>query len=93
MLQTLQSSGTFGGDGALWSADPSGQHLIIGGTDVTGVRKIPHPLKVAGHDQVWYSLEPVERTVFGRLDHGRFTVLPDRPAPGRPARQDQAGVW
>jgi hypothetical protein len=81
VLMTLQSRGTFAGYGALWSADPSGRHLIVGGFDVTGVRKI------ADHEV------PVERTVFGGLDNGRFNPLPDQPAPGHPARQWQAGVW
>jgi hypothetical protein len=94
VLMTFHSLGTFAGDGALSSADPSGQHLIIGGTDITGLRKTPYSITLpGGGTQVLGGFEPVIRMVFGRLDNGQFTPLPDRPAPGRPARQDQAGVW
>jgi hypothetical protein len=93
VLMTLHSRGLFGGSGTVWSADPSGQHLIIGGTDITGLRKASIKVAPGGPAHVPPTLDPVTRTVFGRLDNGRFTPLPDQPAPGRPARQDQAGVW
>jgi hypothetical protein len=94
LLMTLHSRDIFAGNGELWSADPSGQHLIIGGTDVTGLRKTSFKIKLpGGTEQVITTPRPVSRMLFGRLDNGRFTALPDRPAPGRPARQDQAGVW
>ena len=94
VLMTVPSRGTFAGDGQLWSADPSGEHLIIGGTAVTGLRTSSQKLKKPGGGvQLIPTPEPVTRMFFGRLDNGRFTPLPDRPAPGRPARQDQAGAW
>jgi hypothetical protein len=94
MLMTVHSLGTFAGFGELWSADPSGQHLIIGGTEITGLQKGSYKVKTpGGTEQVIPTLNPVTRMLFGRLDDGRYTPLPDRPAPGRPARQDQAGAW
>jgi hypothetical protein len=94
LLMTLHSQGTYAGNGELWSADPSGQHLIIGGTDITGLRKGSVKIKeLGGTELVVPTVNPVTRTLFGRLDNGRFTPLPDQPAPGRPARQDQAGIW
>jgi hypothetical protein len=94
VLMTFHSRDIFAGNGAVWSADPSGQHVIIGGTDVTGLRKVPRTITLpGGASQVLREEEPVTRMLFGRLDNGRYTPLPDRPAPGRPARQIQAGVW
>jgi len=94
VLMTMHSRGRGAGIGELWSADPSGQHLIIGGTDITGLRKGSFEIKLpGGTEQVIPTQNPVSRMLFGRLDNGRYTPLPDRPAPGRPARQDQAGVW
>jgi hypothetical protein len=94
VLMTFHSIDIFAGNGTVWSADPSGQHLIIGGTDATGVRTVPRTFTLpGGARQVLREKEPVTRMLFGRLDNGRYTPLPDRPAPGRPARQDQAGVW
>jgi hypothetical protein len=94
VLMTFHSLGTFAGNGELWSADPSGQHLIIGGTDITGLRKVPDKITLPGGSTVVTGgVQPVSRMLFGRLDNGRYTPLPDQPAPGRPARQDQSGAW
>ena len=62
-LYAVPSNGQFPGAGAVWSADPSGQHLLIGIT--TPTRKGPQPGPfILGH------------AVFGRLDHGQLTPLP-----------------
>jgi hypothetical protein len=63
LLYTVPTNGQFAGSGTVWSADPSGQHLLIGIT--TPTRKGPQPGPfILGH------------AVLGRLDHGQLTRLP-----------------
>jgi hypothetical protein len=72
VLTTLRGDAQVGGSGTVWSADPTGQHLLIGGVEATGLASPANQY----------------REVFGRIDDGRFTPLPD-PA----ALQPQSGVW
>jgi hypothetical protein len=74
-LYSLPSRGAFTAYAEVWSADPSGEHLLISGSAVTGLAR------QLGQG----TLEPVERAVLRRIDHGRVTALPDPAALGPPA--------
>jgi hypothetical protein len=79
VLATVPAGAKSGATGTVWSADPSGQHLLIGGFETTGL-PVPPPggyLPSAGDGEY-----------FGRVDDGRFTPLPDETA-----LRPQAGVW
>jgi hypothetical protein len=66
VLDTLPSRGAFESYVRVWSADPSGNHVLAGGNTASGrvtkggiVRNL------------------VQRAVLHRIDHGRVTPLPD----------------
>jgi hypothetical protein len=63
LLYAVPSNGQFPGAGTVWSADPSGRHLLIGMTTPTEEGPQPGPF-ILGH------------AVFGRLDRGQLTPLP-----------------
>jgi hypothetical protein len=63
LLYAVPGNGQFPGHGTVWSADPSGRHLLVGLTTPTEVPPQAGPF-LLGH------------TVFGRLDRGQLTPLP-----------------
>jgi hypothetical protein len=79
VLATVPAGAQSGATGTVWSADPSGQHLLIGGFETTG---LPSPPSGG------YLPAAADGQYFGRVDDGRFTPLPDETA-----LQPQAGVW
>ncbi|HEX5293674.1 MAG TPA: hypothetical protein VFX25_32780 [Streptosporangiaceae bacterium] len=66
VLDTLPSRGAFESYVRVWSADPSGDHVLAGGTTAAG--------QVTAGGIVRHL---VQRAVLHRIDHGRVTALPD----------------
>jgi hypothetical protein len=66
VLDTIPSRGAFETSAQVWSADPSGEHLLAGGNTVTG-RVMPGGVVK----------DPVVRAFLHRIDRGRVTALPD----------------
>jgi hypothetical protein len=66
VLDTLSARGAFETSAQIWSADPSGEHLLAGGNTATG-RVLPDGVVK----------DPVVRGVLHRIDRGRVTALPD----------------
>jgi hypothetical protein len=67
VLDTLPSRGAFESYAQVWSADPSGEHLLAGGNAVSG--QVTSPGGVVK--------DAIARVVLHRIDHGRVTALPD----------------
>jgi hypothetical protein len=79
VLGRLRGGAQVGGGGTVLSADPAGQHLLIAGAEATAGLPASPP---GGY------LPSVHGQVFGRVDDGRFTLLP-YPVVDAPV----AGVW
>jgi hypothetical protein len=66
VLDTFPSRGAFESYVEVWSADPSGEHLLAEGNARSGRVTAGGVVK-----------DPVERTFLHRIDRGRITALPD----------------
>jgi hypothetical protein len=66
VLDTLPTRGAFESYVQVWSADPSGNHVLAGGNAASG--------QVTAGGIVKHL---VQRAVLHRIDHGRVTALPD----------------
>ena len=66
VLDTLLSRGAFESYAQVWSADPSGDHVLAGGNTATGQVTKGGIVK-----------NPVLREFLYRIDRGRVTALPD----------------
>ena len=75
VLAALPAGAQVGADGIVWSADPTGQHLLIGGGEAAGLTSSELP----GTAESQPDTEEGVR-VFGRMDGSRFTPLPQPAA-------------
>ena len=66
VLDTFRSRGPFETSAQVWSADPSGAHLLVAGGSTTGQVTKGGIVK-----------NPVLREFLYRIDRGRVTALPD----------------